>query len=83
LNTPTPDGADGQRVADIGRWVAIDQQQVSAGSGSDTASVPKSEPACGSGSGSPERLDRRQSSCHQQLKFVVQAGTVGEAAEDR
>ena len=80
-DTATPYGADRERIGDVRDGVTIDQQQISAGSRDDTASVGESETACGSGSSSSKRLDGCQSSCDEQLQFVMHAGAVGEATE--
>jgi len=80
-DTATPYGAERERIGDVRDGVTIDQQQVSAGSREDTASVGESETACGSGGSSSKRLDGCQSSRDEQLQFVMHAGAVGEAAE--
>jgi hypothetical protein len=62
LNTSAPHSADGQRVGNVGQRIAVDQQQVGAGSGRDATSIGESEPTRGGDGGRSERLDGRQSS---------------------
>src|SRR6476661_1723155 len=74
--SPPPDRASVERVADVRRRVAVDEQQVGAESFGDPAPVAEPEAAGRGRCRGAQRLCGSQSGRHEVLQFLVQAGSV-------
>src|ERR1035438_42137 len=81
LDSPPPHCPDRQCFVNISCRIAVDEQQVSTGSGCYASPIVESETTCGCGCGSTEGFYRRQSCSDQHLKFLMQTCTVGKSTE--